>query len=65
MPNHREFGVIPEELAQKLARRLIAPDQRFVVSHAKNLIREQGLTEGELAYLVVVAAEAILKAGTA
>lgn len=62
MPDCREFGVDPQELARKLARRLIAPNQRFVASHAKNLIQERGLTDNELAFLVVVASEAILKA---
>lgn len=63
MVDPKEFGVDPADLSRKLASWLIGPGQRFRSSHAQLAVERGRFTDGELAYLVTVAADSLLQKG--
>ena len=65
MVDPKEFGVHTPDLSRKLASWLIDPAQRFHMNHARLAIDHGQFTNGELAYLVTVAAGTLLEKGRA
>ena len=63
MLDPKEHGVQPTELSRKLATCLIGPGNRFQASHTRLALQQHVFTEGELTYLVLVAAESLLQKG--
>lgn len=64
MVDPKAFGVDTSDLSRKLANWLIDPAQRFHANHALLAIDHGRFTDGELAYLVTIAAGTLLQKGS-
>lgn len=63
MVDPREFGINTTELSRKLSSGLVLPSAQYRVNHALLSVEKRTFTKHELAYLVLVASEALLQKG--